>query len=327
MLIKPINLFSGFKINHNVTNHAALNTQQTQNSSVKADTLTALAFRGNENLAAIKKYETPHEIKSAISNFKAAEQMANALAQSVQKEANRVVEYAQEVSEEVTELFKRGDEITSDGTVLRSITGNSTNKIMKEYNKEGALTRISVFNDDRLEMIQEGIEELSDGSRKIAKEMNFEDGELSSYYEGEQWNKDGSREVEKEIRFMDENPCIYFEGQDWLIDGTGKIAKQIRFSKGKPSLYQENYELLNNWLTKIAKEVCFIDGKPISYKEGEEWYDGGSRKIAKRIYFRNKKPVSYEEGMELLDEASVNIRKQLKLTDKGWREVVSEQLY
>ena len=320
MLIKPINLFSGFKINHNATNHAALNTQQTQNSSVKADTLTALAFRGNENLAAIKKYETPHEIKSAISNFKAAEQMANALAQSVQKEANRVVEYAQEVSEEVTELFKRGDEITSDGTVLRSITGDNTYKVMQEFSADGTLVRESKFTNGVLDTVREGIEELSDGRVKTARRLSFENGQLRGYEVDIEENIDESKKVAKALRLWNCRPTFYMEDIEELADGSKKVSRQIGIVRSL-NTYTQGFEILQDGSRRIERRLDFNNEKPTLYQEGVEINFDTPSKIAREINFTDGKPVKYVKDYTELIDGTRKIAKEFELTDKGWREV------
>ena len=320
MLIKPINLFFDFKIKYNATNHAALNTQQIQNNNSKTDTLTALAFRGNENLAAIKKHETVHEIDTVINNFRASEQIANTLAQSLQKQANSAAEYAKDISEEVTELFKKGDETTSDGIVLRNITDNGTNKIMREYNQEGALTRMSIFEGGRLEMIQEGIEEFPDGRVKTARRLSFENEQLCGYEEDIEKNIDESEKIAKALHMWNGKPTFYMEGIEELSDGSKKVSGQIGIVRSR-NTYAQGFEILQDGSRRIARRLDFNNRKPTLYQEGVEINFDAPSKIAKEINFTDGKPVKYIKDYTELIDGSIKIAKQLKLTDKGWQEI------
>lgn len=87
------------------------------------------------------------------------------------KQINLAVENAQELFNEVTELFKKGDEIAPDGTVLRKITGDDAEKIMEEFSQDGTLVRRSSFIYDTLD----NVEEFADGTRKIAKQFKLTD--------------------------------------------------------------------------------------------------------------------------------------------------------
>ena len=211
MSIKPIGLTFNSKINFGNT------TQQMQNIAKETsknnaentkmlDSLSVLAFRGDNIKSEIKKYEVPDEIKANLNNFKATSEVANTAMEYAHKQINLAVENAQELFNEVTELFKKGDEVAPDGTVLRKITTDDTSdtrKIMEEFSQDGKLFRKSTFVNDILDNVQEGFEELPDGTKKIAKEIDFEDGKPSLYQEGYEELPDDTREVAKEFKLTD----------------------------------------------------------------------------------------------------------------------------
>ena len=300
MSIQSVNPFSNFKTNFNKTNSMATNPQQVQNNANESGKsnkkaiiggLAALAFAGTVAAVAIKRHKVPNEVQSALNDFRATNEAANAFIESAQKQADEAMEYAQKLFDEVTGLFKKGEEIAPDGTVLRKITGDDTSKIMEEFSQDGTLMRRSKFIDDILDNVEEGIEEFADGSRKIAKRIVFED----------------------------EMPYWYQEGYEGLADGSRKIAKGIGFV-GKMSIYQEGYEELADGSRKIAKRIGFV-GEMSIYQEGYEGLADGSWKAAKGISFVDKMPFWYPESYEELADESWKIAKEYELTKKPWQEV------
>ena len=270
MSIQSVNPFSNFKTNFNKTSSMATNPQQVQNNANESGKnskktaaiiggLAALAFAGTVAAVAIKRHKVPNEVQSALNDFRATNETVNAFVESAQKQADEAMEYAQKLFDEVTGLFKKGEEIAPDGTVLRKITGDDTSKIMEEFSQDGNLVRKSKFSDGILYNVQEGIEELADGSRKVAKGIGFEDGTPSWYQEGYEELADGSRKIAKEIGFEDGTPSWYQEGYGKLADGSRKIAKEIGFEDGTPSWYQEGYGKLADGSRKIAKEYELTD--------------------------------------------------------------------
>ena len=234
MSIQSVNPFSNFKTNFNKTNSMATNPQQVQNNANESGKsnkkaiiggLAALAFAGTVAAVAIKRHKVPNEVRSALNDFRATNEAANAFIESAQKQADEAMEYAQKLFDEVTGLFKKGEEIAPDGTVLRKITGDDTSKIMEEFSQDGTLMRRSEFIDDILDNVEEGIEEFADGSRKIAKGIGFEDKMPSWYQEGYEELADGSWKIAKGIGFEDKMPSWYQEGIEELADGSRKIAK------------------------------------------------------------------------------------------------------
>ena len=236
MSIQSVNPFSNFKTNFNKTSSMATNPQQVQNNANESGKnskktaaiiggLAALAFAGTVAAVAIKRHKVPNEVQSALNDFRATNEAANAFIESAQKQADEAMEYAQKLFDEVTGLFKKGEEIAPDGTVLRKITGDDTSKIMEEFSQDGTLLRRSEFIDDILDNVEEGIEEFADGSRKIAKGIGFEDKMPSWYQEGYEELADGSWKIAKGIGFEDKMPSWYQEGIEELADGSRKIAK------------------------------------------------------------------------------------------------------
>ena len=281
---------------------------------------------GTGALVAIKRHKVPNEIKTALNNFEETNEAANALAQNVQKQADKVTEYAQRLFNEVNDLFKKGDEITPDGAVLRKIIGDGddTCKFMQEFSEDGALVRESRFTNGALDTIEEGIEKLSDGSRKTARRFGFfVDGTLTDYQEGIETFADESGKVAKNIIFKDGKPCLYQEGCETFADSSAKIAKNVIFEDGKLSFYQEGVKQLADLSGKVAKTIGFEEGKPSSYQEGCETFTDLSGKIARIIGFKEGgTPQRYAKGTEYhFVDGLRKIAKEFELTDKGWREI------
>ncbi len=334
MSVQSVGPFSNFKTNLNTTKQAATDPQIVQDVAKDVSKnnkktaaiiggVAALAILGTGALVAIKRHKVPNEIKTALNNFKETNEAANALAQNVQKQADEVTEYAQRLFNEVSDLFK-----TPDGAVLRKIIvdGDDTYKVMQEFSDDGALVRESRFTNGVLDTIEEGIEELSDGSKKIARRFDFfVDGTLRWYQEGTEALADGSEKIAKTISFnKDGKPNWYREGYKALADGSEKIAKEINFLEdGTPSWYQEGYKALADGSEKTAREIEFCkDGTPNWYREGLETFADQSEKTAKCIDFdKGGKPYWYQEGIEGLADGSRKVAKEFELTDKGWQEI------
>ena len=297
MSIKPISLAFNSKINFGNDIQKVQNTVQEAGKNNKKTAIiggvAALALAGTVAIVAIKRHKVPDEIKTALDNFKATNEAANSLAESAQKQAEEIVESGKKLFDEVTELFKKGDEIAPDGTVLRKITGDDAQKIMEEFSQDGTLLRRSEFIDDILDNVEEGIEELADGSWKIAKGIVFEDGK----------------------------PSWYQEGIEELADGSEKFAKGIIFENEKPRDYMEDFKELADGSNKIAKKISFKDGKLSEYAEDIEELADGSEKFAKGIDFKDGKPSLYQEGYKELPDDTREVAKEFKLTDKGWQQV------
>ena len=315
MSIKPISLAFNSKINFGNDIQKVQNTVQEAGKNNKKTAIiggvAALALAGTVAVVAIKRHKVPDEIKTALDNFKATNEAANSLAESAQKQAEEIVESGKKLFDEVTELFKKGDEIAPDGTVLRKITGDDAQKIMEEFSQDGTLLRRSEFIDDILDNVEEGIEELADGSWKIAKGIVFEDGKLA----------DGSWKIAKGIVFEDGKPSWYQEGIEELADGSEKFAKGIIFENEKPRDYMEDFKELADGSNKIAKKISFKDGKLSEYAEDIEELADGSEKFAKGIDFKDGKPSLYQEGYKELPDDTREVAKEFKLTDKGWQQV------
>ena len=336
MSVQSVGPFSNFKTNFNTTKQTATDPQAVQDVAKDVSKnnkktaaiiggVAALAILGTGALVAIKRHKVPNEIKTALNNFKETNEAANALAQSAKKQADEVTEYAQRLFNKVSDLFKKGDEITPDGAVLRKIIGDGddTCKVMQEFSADGALVRESRFTNGALDTIEEGIEKLSDGSKKIARSFGFfKDGTLIDYQEGIETFADESGKVAKNIIFKDGKPCLYQEGCETFADLSAKIAKNVIFEDGKLCSYQEGIEALADGSEKAAKSVIFEDGKPKVYYEGCEIFADLSGKIAKCIDFnKDGKPDWYQEGIEGLANGSIKAAKEFELTDKGWREI------
>ena len=122
MSVQSVGPFSNFKTNFNTTKQTATDPQIAQDVAKDVSKnnkktaaiiggVAALAILGTGALVAIKRHKVPNEIKTALNNFEETNKAANALAQSAKKQADEVTEYAQRLFNEVSDLFKKGDEI------------------------------------------------------------------------------------------------------------------------------------------------------------------------------------------------------------------------
>ena len=332
MSVQSIGPFSNFKTNNNTSKSTVTNSQAVQNVAQEAGKISkktaiiggvaALAVAGTVAVVAIKRHKVPDEIKTALNNFKATNEAASSLIESAQKQTDEIMESGKKLFDEVTELFKKGDEIAPDGTILRKITGDDAEKIMEEFSQDGKLFRKSTFVNDILDNVQEGFEELPDGTKKIAKGIDFlEDGKPYYYMEDFKELADGSKKIAKAIDFEDGKPHGYMEGFEQLADGSWKIEKAIDFEDGKPSLYQEDIKKLTDDTWKVAKEIGFEDGKLNSYQEDIKELADGSWKIEKAIDFEDGKPRWHQEDIKKLPDGTIEAAKEFELTNKGWKKV------
>ena len=118
MSVQSVGPFSNFKTNFNTTKQTATDPQAVQDVAKDVSKnnkktaaiiggVAALAILGTGALVAIKRHKVPNEIKTALNNFEETNEAANALAQNVQKQADKVTEYAQRLFNEVSDLFKK----------------------------------------------------------------------------------------------------------------------------------------------------------------------------------------------------------------------------
>ena len=77
--------------------------------------------------------------------------------------------------QEVMALKEQGDEIAPDGTVLRKVIKGDYGQVksIEEYTPDGKLYRLISFPQQNGPIIEEGIEILPDGTKKIAKYFDF----------------------------------------------------------------------------------------------------------------------------------------------------------
>ena len=257
MSIQSVNPFSNFKTNFSIANITTNNSQQTQNTNSTTDknnknttiigALGALTILGIGITIAIKKCKTP-----VMENANAK---VTPILEDVQRQAKEALDNAQKLFEDVTELFKKGDETATDGTVLRKITDDGTEKIMQEFDKNGNLYRKSTFENGSL--------------IKIVNNYQESDTSILADY----------------TYFKDGKPSLLITGLGTINDMQVK-AKQMNFENGKLVWYEEGLEY-NTEIFKKAKEICFQDAEAIMYQESFE-SQGGIEKAAKTYHLINK---------------------------------------
>lgn len=162
---------------------------------------------------------------------------------------------------EVKDLFKKGNETTEDGKLLREISDTPDSLIMKEFDNSGELTRISELKKDALGRehlkVVKGIEDCDGHSQKIDKTMSFIDGTPSHYCIGYEKSPDGSEKTEMEIRLIGSMPWSYEENKEKTADGYEKMTKRMIFEDGIPAQYMEDYRESANIAREFKKGMVF----------------------------------------------------------------------
>ena len=334
MTIQSINPFTNIKIKPNTANITA-NSQQNiakkvntnnKNTAAIIGGVAALAILGTGALVAIKRHKVPNEIKTALNSLKETNEAANALAQSAKKQADEVTEYAQKLFNEVSDLFKKGDEIDDNGNTLRAIKRLGPQKIMEEYTQDGKIFRKSSFLCGKLYEVQEGVEEFSDGSVKIAKRVYFTNDQIGNYEEGIEKFSNGVTKTAKEILFDDLGEFYsYAEGKEELPNEVTKTARSLSLYDGKLSCYKEGIETKPEapWeIAKMAKCLIICDCKHLSYDENCQAIADSTLKATKSLLVKDRKPVLYQEGAELINGKVQSVAKEYQMTEDGWKKVI-----
>ena len=133
--------------------------------------------------------------------------------------------------------------IDDNGNTLRAIKMLGPQKIMEEYTQDGKIFRKSSFLCGKLYEVQEGVEEFSDGSVKIAKRVYFTNDQIGNYEEGIEKFSNGVTKTAKEILFDDLGEFYgYAEGKEELPNEVTKTARSLSLYDGKLSCYKEGIE-------------------------------------------------------------------------------------
>ena len=327
MRVSSINNTNFYRANFNKANNNTVPVYK----EINAKELDALSFTGISGQYGVKKY-VPQEVQSAIDEFNKTDKAAQTLAKNAQKhfeEAEKDIiskgkkanKESQKIYNETIATLIKGNKTDSDGTVLRRIKKEDNTIIMEEFDKYGEIKKISTLNGKSLK-VQEGIEELDDGTLKIAKEMKFENGELREYIKGYEESLDGSKKVEQEMHFNYGYLGFYKENYEKRADRYEKTQKEANLLYGRMLNYTENKEKLadgtkstealytddkyefnkntTNGTTKIQKALLFtIDGELCRYTENDEIFPDGSRAIDKNInYDDDAKPLQYQKDYQ-----------------------------
>lgn len=282
--------------------------------------LAALAIAGTVAAIAIVNHKkVPSDVKKALDSFEAT----NALAESTHKQVDEIVENCKKMYDEVTELYRKGGETTSDGTVVARVVDKKIHKVLEEYSADGTVVRSSFFANDKLYCIQEGLETFANGGEKAVKvKISFaDDGKLISYKEGFKALAPANWTIAKEIGFNDGKVAFYNEGIEISGRIPRKYAKKLNFEDGKLKFYQEGVETMMGCPENTQKEIEFKDGKPIFYQEGVERIMGPVKKIAKKLEFKDGKPNLCLEGIERQASGTLESAKKYTLGEDGWQEV------
>lgn len=254
MQVQSTNPFSNFKINFKGSGKDILPCED-QNSD---KTKTVIIIDYPTLLAMTNINKTPDEVKTTFNEFITTSEAAKSLTKTVKKESNEVFSEAQKVYNKVMELFQKGNEIADDGTVLRKITTSDNKKIMEEFNQDGSLFRKSTLENGLLH-IEEGIEEFTDSSKRVARTYNF---------------------------FENEKSITYDEDYRIFANGLEQTAKTMHFKQGKLNLYTQDYELYADGSEKTAKILRIENGQPVLYNEGKKFSrDTMQWQTAKSLFF------------------------------------------
>lgn len=362
MPIRPINLFSNFKTAKAITTKPRERRnadEKTNASNKKIATImggyTALSFRGKVSTNTNEGNKTTDKTEVAPNNTEVTIETVNSFAENTRQQADEAVEYvqkqidkilgsvqAQELYNEVTELFKKGAETASNGVVLRKIIDEGPNrKMMKEYDEEGFVMRISLFKDDSLYMIANGIkqryriqkkyafdkhgflieipiyEEVDKNPAKIEDTLFFDkNGKLDGYRKNvENFSTTGMR-FERELLLENGIPSEYTEDYCSSIVRKPTAAKKFLFDKdGRLKQYIEDYKqlLLRPLTCNYAKSIAFEDGKLSCCKEGYNGFYSGAENIAKVIYFsKDGTPYLYQEDYKRFKDGSESSAREFR---------------
>lgn len=150
----------------------------------------------------------------------------------IAKHYDNLSEKVQKISDEVTELFNRGEEVKPDGTFLRKITDNGAQKIMEEFGEDGEIIRKSIFVDGSLIQVEEGINETADGLREVARRITVQDPlfvypDEFMYREGCKTLSDGTEQIGKTFIYTKKTPISYMEDQKIYPDETADMGSRF----------------------------------------------------------------------------------------------------
>lgn len=202
MQVRAINSYTVFK---GVGNNKAENTQQSRTSkntgaenTIKTGAMDALSALGANAAVGVRKAQTVQEVQEQIDpamgqiqelfNFyKRADKKMNAITQYTQEQLKQTTESAQNLFDEVMDVYEKIKKDNSDPLVKLTYKNKFWNlppdEVMEEFDENGKVKRRTTFSLDSIRpykliriRIEENPEELPDGTIKAKKElkpMNF----------------------------------------------------------------------------------------------------------------------------------------------------------
>ena len=202
MQIRAINSYTVFK---GVGNNKAENTQQSRTSkntgaenTIKTGAMDVLSALGANAAVGVRKAQTVQEVQEQIDpamgqiqelfNFyKRADKKMNAITQYTQEQLKQTTESAQNLFDEVMDVYEKIKKDNSDPLVKLTYKNKFWNlppdEVMEEFDENGKVKRRTTFSLDSIRpykliriRIEENPEELLDGTKKAKKElkpMNF----------------------------------------------------------------------------------------------------------------------------------------------------------
>ena len=242
--------------------------------------LDALAFSGNSMIGKIIRNNTPSEVKSLLGSVQRQTDDAKKIISKIAKEA-------QDKYQELCTLYKKGNEMTPEGKVLRQLSEDINGaRWMDEYDINGKKISTTFFMNGKPAQYEQL--DTSTNARKIIDYST--DGKLS----------------------------IYKDGYKRLNDGTSKTAREFISTSDKFCTYREGVEITPNSTVKTAKHIDFVDSKPSWYEEGRVYYKNGASTRAKKVGFKDGKPIDITLGYNSADEKAGQC---YKLADNSWKQI------
>lgn len=371
MQVRAINLYTVFK---GAGNNKAENTQQSRTSkntgaenTIKTGAMDALSALGANAAVGVRKAQTVQEVQEQIDpamgqiqelfNFyKRADKKMNAITQYTKEQLKQTTESAQNLFDEVMDVYEKIKKDNSDPLVKLTYKNNFWNlppdEVMEEFDENGKVKRRTTFSLDSIRpykliriRIEENPEELLDGTKKAKKRVEAHEFQheimLDGYLEDYVRHPDGKTTYAK-IAHFDDMEAV--ECREYPSDEDNfQYAKQYsRIIPGKPRDYVENngsVRIEGRNLSGVTKEYAETKNTPDgtgtiksvsycpfpyivnnSYSEGEISVREFNKKQTQELVVKDGKPVRYI----LVDKKGrwPKIIKQYQMTEDGWKKVI-----
>ncbi len=184
---------------------------------------------------------------------------------AIQDEIKKVMTDSQDMCNELKNLLKEGETVSSDGTILREIiTKNCLLSKMREFSADGKLVRETEFLKGSPSHVTQTI--TNQDSSITEKVFSFLDGKLSHYSENLQFPGVKNSRCIRSIDFNssmfqgNELPNTYSLMPELIDPMREKCLRRLVFKNGLPSVYMENIEDIDAFVTSFGKKI-FFDSK------------------------------------------------------------------